>query len=96
MVTRQPLERTLETFFTAVCKEYGVTSLKLALRHSRGWPDRIVILKNGRVVWAELKTTTGKLSPMQSIVHRNLQALNHQVEVLRTKDDIREFIKGLL
>ena len=42
MVARVILERDLERYFTAQCKKYGLLTLKLHVRFSRGWPDRIV------------------------------------------------------
>jgi hypothetical protein len=73
MVTRVILERDLEAYFTKQCKKYGIMSLKLNVRFSRGWPDRIVPLENGEVLWVELKRPGGVVSPMQEKVHEQLQ-----------------------
>jgi hypothetical protein len=82
------LERDLERYFTKVCKDLGVLSLKLNVRYSRGWPDRVVAFSSGRVLWIELKRPEGKLSALQSRVHEQLRSRGHEVLVLRTKHEI--------
>ena len=65
MVTKIILERDLEKYFTAQCKKYKLLSLKLHVKFARGWPDRIVPLENGEVLWVELKRPGGKVSALQ-------------------------------
>ena len=89
------LERDLETFFSAECKRLGLTTLKLMLRFATGWPDRIVMLPDGKVLWVELKTEKGVVSPRQAQIHLTLSKIGHPVLVLRTKTSIREVLEGL-
>lgn len=42
----------------------------------------------------ELKTTTGRLSPRQELVFDDIGEQGFSVHVLRTYDDIEEFIRG--
>ena len=58
-----------------------------------GVPDRIVFLE-GRVHLVELKTETGVLSPRQTLVFDELGEQGFPVYVLRSYDDIEEFIRG--
>lgn len=88
MVTRPILERDLEGYFTRQCKKYRLLTLKLHVRFARGWPDRIVALENGEVLWVELKRPGGKLSPLQVKVHEDLGKLGHKVHVVYSKEDI--------
>lgn len=88
MVTRVILERDLEAYFTKQCKKHGIMSLKLNVRFSRGWPDRIVPLENGEVLWVELKRPGGTVSPMQEKVHEQLQMRGHKVFVINSKEGI--------
>lgn len=88
MVTRVILERDLEKYFTAKCKKYGLLSLKLHVKFARGWPDRIVALENGEVLWVELKRPGGVLSPLQVKVHSDLDKLGHKVRVVYSKEEI--------
>ena len=88
MVTKILLERDLERYFTQQCKKLGLLTLKLHVRFSRGWPDRIVPLNNGQVLWIELKRPGGKTSALQDQVHEKLRNLNHDVYVLDSKEGI--------
>ena len=88
MVTRVILERDLEKYFTAQCKKYKLLSLKLHVKFARGWPDRIVPLENGEVLWVELKRPGGKVSALQAKVHNDLNKLGHKVYVIDSKEGI--------
>jgi len=88
MVTRVILERDLEKYFSLQCKKYGLLTLKLHVRFARGWPDRIVPLNGGGVLWVELKRPGGVLSALQEKVHKDLEKLGHKVLVLNSKEGI--------
>jgi len=89
MVKPKPiLERDLEGYFSKQCKKAGHVTLKLNVRFARGWPDRIVALENGEVLWVELKRPGGKLSPLQLKVHAQLNKLGHFVHVINSKEGI--------
>jgi hypothetical protein len=88
MVTRVILERDLEGYFARQCKKKGLMTLKLNVRFSRGWPDRIVVLKDGKVMWVELKRPGAKLSPLQVKVHFELNKWNQEVYVIDSKEGI--------
>tara|TARA_R110000868_G_scaffold117122_1_gene311217 strand:+ start:27952 stop:28239 length:288 start_codon:yes stop_codon:yes gene_type:complete len=88
MVARVILERDLEGYFARQCKKKGLMTLKLNVRFSRGWPDRIVVLKDGKVMWVELKRPGAKLSPLQVKVHFELNKWNQEVYVIDSKEGI--------
>jgi hypothetical protein len=88
MVTRVILERDLEKYFSVQCKKHRLLTLKLHVRFARGWPDRIVALENGEVLWVELKRPGGVISPLQQRVHDDLGKLGHKVHVVYSKEDI--------
>lgn len=88
MVTRVILERDLERYFSAQCKKHHLLTLKLHVRFARGWPDRIVALENGEVLWVELKRPGGKLSALQVKAHDDLAKLGHKVHVVYSKEEI--------
>ena len=54
----------------------------------RGWPDT-TFHKNGRVLYVEFKSKTGKQSPQQLLVARRLALAGHTVIVARGWDDLR-------
>jgi len=88
MVTSVILERDLEGYFSKQCKKHGLLTLKLNVRFQRGWPDRIVPLENGEVLWVELKRPGGTVSPMQEKVHNELTVRGHKVFVIDSKEGI--------
>jgi hypothetical protein len=57
-----------------------------------GVPDRIVFLNN-QVHLVELKTTTGTLSGRQILVFDELGEQGFPVYVLRSYEDIEEFLR---
>lgn len=93
MVTRVVLERDLERYFSDQCKKRKLMTLKLHVRFARGWPDRIVALPGGRVLWVELKRPGGKTSPLQNKVHNDLGQLGHNVHVINSKEGI-DYVLG--
>jgi hypothetical protein len=53
-----------------------------------GWPDRMVILGQGRHLYVEFKTKSGKLTPRQSAVHQWLRSLGEPVYVCTTTQEV--------
>lgn len=93
MVTKVILERDLERYFSLQCKKHKLLTLKLHVRFARGWPDRIVALPNGKVLWVELKRPGGKTSALQDKVHDDLRKLKHNVFVVDSKEGI-DYVLG--
>ena len=57
-----------------------------------GLPDRCVFLGQGRVVFAELKQTHGKLSPIQKAIHSRLLVRGYRVYTLFGVSDVDWFL----
>lgn len=67
----------------------GAITLKLDPRSSmieKGFPDLLVILKDGRVRFIEAKAEDGVVSPAQQHQHNRLRAMGHEVLVVRAKE----------
>ena len=60
-----------------------------------GVPDRIVIL-NEKILFVELKTLTGRLSPRQILVFDELGEAGFPVHIVRSFDDVEELIRGAI
>lgn len=78
------MESAIEAQFIKWCKANGYWTLKLTAIGYAGWPDRIVLLPNNRVVWIEFKTRTGVLSKVQGFIHRQMAKFGHSVSVCRS------------
>lgn len=53
-----------------------------------GVPDRLALLPGGRIELVELKTVTGRLSPIQRVWHERAAGLGTSVTVLHGRGDI--------
>lgn len=76
-------------------KKRGGKALKFIPTACKGMPDRLVLLPGGRVIWVELKTDDGVLSPMQVKRRKELQALGFKVYVLYGSEAVADFLRRL-
>lgn len=85
------LEKDIEKLFTAEIKKAGGKAYKFISPGNDGVPDRIVMLPDGRIVFVELKTDTGKLSRLQELQCRQIAELGQTVRVLHGLAEVRDF-----
>ena len=71
--------------FGAARKASGVTS---------GWPDLTLALPGGRTLYLELKAPKGRVSEAQEYIHARLRSLGHQVEVVRSVEEVQQLLHG--
>ena len=88
------LEKQIESYLIKKVKQSSGLCFKW-LSSVTGVPDRIVFL-NQKVHLVELKTLTGKLSPRQSLVFDELGEQGFPVHILRSKEDVEDFIDGAI
>lgn len=88
------LEKQIEKFLVKrVVESDGITFKWIST--VSGVPDRIVLL-NSKVLFVELKTETGKLSGRQILVFDQIGEQGFPVHILRSYEDIEEFIREAL
>ena len=87
------LESRIEALLVRKIKQAGGWALKLVSPGNAGVPDRLVLLPGGRIFFVELKTETGRLSPLQEFVHGRLRRLGMDVRVLYGRDQVLAFVK---
>jgi hypothetical protein len=85
------LEKQVEKYLNKRVKENNGLSFKW-ISSVTGVPDRIVFL-SGAIHLVELKTETGSLSPRQILVFDEIGEQGFPVHILRSYEDIEEFIK---
>lgn len=85
-------EKQIENKLTMVVKEAGGIAPKLVCPGFAGMPDRLILLPDGHVGFAELKAPGKKPRPLQLARHRLLKKLGFKVYVI---DDISQ-IGGML
>lgn len=84
-------ERQIEKHLVDCVKMRGGMSYKFISPGAVGVPDRIVMLK-GKLAFVELKTSTGRVSPMQKYQHQRIEEHGFPVYVLRSFDDIDDLL----
>lgn len=84
-------ERDLETLLRQAVHDHGGLTAKIT--GPPGLPDRLVIWPGGRVDLVELKTATGRLSPIQRAWHAKAAERGVTVLVLRGPDQVREYVR---
>jgi hypothetical protein len=87
------LERDIEKKLAALVKKLGGLSYKFVSPGCDGVPDRIVITPGGAVVFWELKTETGRLSPRQRFHLKHLQEHNCNVLVCYGWEETERMIR---
>lgn len=83
----KPPESAIEKQFLRWCKTRDIPCIKVG---TDGWPDRMAIKPDNRVVWIEFKRTDGELRPQQRVVHRLLEKSGHRVYVCVTLEEAIE------
>ena len=81
-------EKAIESYLVKKMKELGLTCLKYSNMNMAGYPDRIVLLPCGEVIWVELKSKGKKQSKLQQGRTDELENLDHTVLVLDSKDGV--------
>lgn len=87
------LEASDEAWLQSECKKRGLLSLKQNLLI--GVPDRILLGNEGRVVFVELKTPVGKLSPMQRWWQNKLHKLCFWCTCVDTRERLIDILDWL-
>ena len=85
-------EATIEARLAREVKRMGGVAYKFVSPGTVGVPDRIVVLPGGRVLFAELKTDTGRLSPGQRVQLDRLRSLGAEAHVVRGKAGVDTFL----
>ena len=95
--TKNQLENEVEGHLRRRVEKAGGVCVKFLPDFARGFPDRIVLLPGGVLVWVETKRPQGGvLSPVQKVQHVLLRRLGQRVEVVWTKDQADDLIDSLV
>ncbi|MBQ8691923.1 MAG: VRR-NUC domain-containing protein [Synergistaceae bacterium] len=89
------LEKAIERRLINAVKKLGGLCYKFTSPGTVGVPDRIIITAQGKVIFAELKTETGKLSKIQEYVINQMRLRGADVRVLYGTAQVDELVKEL-
>lgn len=90
------LEKTIENKLTLAVKKAGGIAVKFVSPSFAGMPDRLVLLPDGVIAFAELKAPGKKPRPLQEARHRLLRRLGFQVYVIDSEEQIGGMLHELL
>ena len=93
--TKIMLERTVERYLVEMVKELGGKAFKFTSPGHSGVSDRIVVLPGNRVWFVELKSPTGRLTPLQENFAREIKGLQGNYACLHSKEEVREWLTYL-
>ena len=90
------LEKEVEKKLIDGIRKLGGRTYKWVSPGNNGVPDRIVIMPGGRILFCELKTTTGRVSKLQKLQMRLLSQLGCTVLVLYGPDGVQDLLDRLM
>ena len=87
------LERDIERYLVRRAIEHGGKAYKWVSPGHVGVADRIVLLPSGVVWFVELKSSTGRLSPLQKIFAADMVRMGMTYIVIRSKEEVDELLQ---
>lgn len=88
-------EKKIEDYLTKNVERIGGMCVKFPPIFFAGFPDRIVLVPKGIIVFVELKAPNGVASPLQLIVHKRLRKIGFRVEIINSKEEVDGFVLTL-
>lgn len=85
-------ESEVERMLVDGIRKLGGRAFKWVSPGNAGVPDRIVVLPGCPAVFVELKTVTGKLTPLQRVQLKRLKDMGQAVRVLYGEHEVKEFL----
>lgn len=93
----QERETSVEQYLRRQVEARGGRCVKFDPESYRGWPDRIVLLPHGQLVWVETKRPEGgRVSSAQFVAHEDLRRLGQTVIVADSRDDVDELLELMI
>lgn len=89
-------EKHLEQIFTKQVKKYGGLAFKFVSPGTTGMPDRIVLLPEAKIAFAELKSPGKKMRPLQLKRKQQLEALGFKVYCIDSFKAIDDAVKEMM
>ena len=86
------MERDIERYLVRRVTQLGGVAYKFVSPGRVGVADRIVLLPGGVVWFVELKTATGRLSPLQKVFAADMRRMGANYIVLRSKEEVDKWM----
>lgn len=85
-------ESAIERHLVEGVKKMGGMCVKFVSPGTPGVPDRIIITATGRIIFAELKTETGRLAKIQRYTIEQMQKRGADVRVVKGLDEVKQLL----
>lgn len=85
-------EKQVENRLVKGVERLGGLAIKFPPTFFSGFPDRIVLLPKGEIVFVELKRPGAKPRALQLRIHKQLRALGFRVETLSDFNEVDAFL----
>ena len=92
-VEQKTSEKAIEGYLVKRVKEVCGKAYKWVSPGNAGVPDRIVVFRSGRIIFVELKTARGKLTPLQNLKIKELLSMGCDVRIVRSKEEVDSLVK---
>ena len=90
-------EKEVEQYLRRRVEQAGGRCVKFVPDYSRGWPDRLVLLPSGVLVWVELKRPKGgRVAGAQRVAHEELRRLGQTVVIVKNKEEVDELLEDFI
>lgn len=86
-------EKAIERYLVEQARLNGLLCLKYSNSNMVGYPDRLLVIPGGAVIWVELKSKGRKPTKVQQMRIAELTGMGHPVLVIDNKPDIDKLIK---
>ena len=86
-------EKAIERYLVEQAKQNGLLCLKYSNPNMVGYPDRLLVLPGGSVVWVELKSKGRKPTKIQQIRIAELRNRGHYVWVIDNRKSVDNLIE---
>lgn len=88
-------ERHIEAYLRKRFRDMGLPCLKYANAFEVGYPDRLILLPKGLVLWVEVKSKGRKPTAAQRVRHEALRSLGHKVYVIDNRTAAARLADGI-
>lgn len=89
-------EKAIERYLVERCREHGLPCLKYSNPNCVGYPDRLIVLPDGMVVWVELKSAGRKPSKIQRARMAVLISMGHAVCIIDNKPAVDDLLNTMM
>lgn len=86
------LEKQIEHRLVEGVKNLGGLCYKFVSPGHPGVPDRLIITPSGQIIFAELKTSTGRLSKLQKYTIEEMQKRGADVRIIWGLNGVKELL----